>query len=81
MKFLNFKWIKFEIYGWILILQQYVLMFITKRFLNQKSLFLIKTIFGEWFINLYAKTIENLSNYMKYGNESGLQKISDEFWG
>lgn len=79
-EYLSWKWIKFDIHGWILVFKMNVLMYCSDKLMAQKDKKLLKTKFGAWFIELYGKNITALCRHMDYGESSGLQNISDKFW-
>ena len=71
MKYLNFKWINYEVKGWLIVLKCTFLNLIVSETRIPK---------GPGFKRYYANSIAQLSNYMTYGEETGLQKISDSCW-
>jgi len=71
MKYLNFKWVCYEIKGWYIVIKCTLLnLIIREQRISNRS----------WFKRYYVKSIAQLSNYMIYGQETGLQKISDSCW-
>lgn len=78
MKYL--KWIPFEIKGWLIVYKMSILIFISDILMKQKDKKILKTKFGKWFIDYYGDHIQTLCKYMTYGDESGLQLISNAFY-
>lgn len=81
MKYLNLKWIYYEMRGWIFVGVMNILMKVSDKLMNQEGRKLLKTKFGDLFIKVYETQISKLTDYIVYGNESGLQEISNScFW-
>jgi len=81
MRYINWKWIKYEIKGWFKVINCRSLNWIAGKLIKRKEESKIKSPrWPGWFIKYYIKSIEQLSDYMKYGEETGLQKISDNCW-
>jgi len=80
MKYLNFKWIHYEVKGRLIVINCTTLNWLSLRLRRRKDGTLLRTRYFIWFIKYYAKSIAQLNNYMIYGQESGLQKISDSCW-
>ena len=81
MKYLNLKWIYYEIRGWIFVGVMIILMKISDKLMNQKDQKILKTFIGSLFIKIYEAQIFKLTDYIVHGNESGLQENSNScFW-
>jgi len=81
MKYLNLTWIAYETYGWVIITKMNILMYFSDKLMAQKNKRILKSKIGGWFIESYGLCVEELCTYMIYGDDSGLQEISDScFW-
>ena len=80
MKYINIKWIMYELKGWHLVLKNNFLLHLTNRLLKQEDRKILDSKIGTWYKKYYVNSIAQLNNFLIYGKETGLQNISDSCW-